>query len=116
MSIVPEDALMIGDGNFFFNLRPVRHYSERVSFGSSLLANFILTALLLLEKNRMIKPYSRVLLLNAVFDYVYTFVSFAIEMVSWHEAGHSLVHLRFKIQLRKLSVISQRFFSLLMAV
>lgn len=82
MSGGTPDAFMIGDGKFFWNLRPIRHYSERVCFGSSLLANMILTALLLLEKNRLIKPYSRVLLLNAIFDYVYTFVSFPVEMVS----------------------------------
>jgi hypothetical protein len=82
MSDNASEALIIGNGKFFWNLRPVRHYSERFCFASSLLTNIILTVLLLREKNRMIKPYSRVLLLNAMFDYVYTIVCVVIEMVS----------------------------------
>ncbi|KAH7707130.1 hypothetical protein AAVH_25641 [Aphelenchoides avenae] len=72
--------LLIGDGKFPWNLRPFRSYSERVSFGVSMVANTVLIMLLVRERNATIKPYSRVLLLNAVFDYVYTIVSIAVEM------------------------------------
>lgn len=66
----------------FWNLRPLRHYSERVSFVLSLTTNTILAVLLLREKNEVMKPYSRVLLLNCLFDYIYTFACIVVEVVS----------------------------------
>lgn len=74
--------LVFGDGRFPLNLRPFRHYSERFCLVTSIVTNTILIGLLVREKNSTMKPYSRVLLLNAIFDYVYTLVSVAVEMVS----------------------------------
>ncbi|KAH7698374.1 hypothetical protein AAVH_34533, partial [Aphelenchoides avenae] len=72
-------GIVVGSG-YFGNLRPFRHYSERVCVVASLVSNTILAALLLSEKNEVMKPYSRVLLINVVFDYFYTIVSMVIEM------------------------------------
>ncbi|KAH7725162.1 hypothetical protein AAVH_07209, partial [Aphelenchoides avenae] len=62
------------------DLRPLRHYSERICFWVSLVANTILGTLLVREKNETMKPYSRVLLLNVIFDYLYTVVSMVVEV------------------------------------
>ncbi|KAH7700424.1 hypothetical protein AAVH_32456, partial [Aphelenchoides avenae] len=75
-----SNSLVIGDGKFPWNLRPLRAYSERVCFGVSMVANTVLIMLLIRERNPTIRPYSRVLLLSAIFDYVYTIVSIVVEM------------------------------------
>ncbi|KAH7697141.1 hypothetical protein AAVH_35777, partial [Aphelenchoides avenae] len=67
----PETLILFG-GHFPWNLRPIRHYMERGCFVFSIVVNMILTSLLLTEKNEVMKPYSRVLLLNQAIDYVYT--------------------------------------------
>ncbi|KAH7695029.1 hypothetical protein AAVH_37916 [Aphelenchoides avenae] len=72
-------GIVIGSG-YFGNLRPFRHYSERVCVVASLVSNTLLAALLLTEKNEVMKPYSRVLLINVGVDYFYTIVSMVIEM------------------------------------
>ncbi|KAH7680296.1 hypothetical protein AAVH_41329, partial [Aphelenchoides avenae] len=72
--------LLIGSGKFFLNLRPVRFYSAKICFGTSIVANAILILLLLNEKNKTVKPYSRVLLLNGSLDYLYTLIAFFCEM------------------------------------
>ncbi|KAH7716214.1 hypothetical protein AAVH_16339 [Aphelenchoides avenae] len=74
--------LLIGDGHFFWNARPTRHISERICFGFSVVANTVLAVLLVREKNPAMKPYSRVLLLNAVFDYIYTVICMIVEVVN----------------------------------
>jgi hypothetical protein len=81
-------ALILFGGNFPWNLRPLRHYSERICFWVSLVANGILAVLLIREKNETMKPYSRVLLLNVIFDYAYTVVSMIVEMVSDASLGY----------------------------
>lgn len=65
------------------NFRHVRHYSERVCFVLSILTNTTILAILLREKNRVMKPYSRVLVLNCIFDYCYTLTCAIIEVVSF---------------------------------
>ncbi|KAH7693594.1 hypothetical protein AAVH_39368, partial [Aphelenchoides avenae] len=45
--------------NRFWNLRPLRHYSERLTFVLSLIGNTTLAVLLIREKNEVMKPYSR---------------------------------------------------------
>ncbi|KAH7716231.1 CBN-SRJ-11 protein [Aphelenchoides avenae] len=67
----PETLILFG-GHFPWNLRPIRHFMERGCFVFSIVVNMILTSLLLTEKNEVMKPYSRVLLLNQAIDYVYT--------------------------------------------
>ncbi|KAH7719268.1 hypothetical protein AAVH_13240, partial [Aphelenchoides avenae] len=67
------------DEFYFADLRPVRHYSERVCFVASIVCNSILALLLVREKDATMKPYSRVLLINVAFDYIYTVVSMAVE-------------------------------------
>lgn len=74
-------GIVIGDG-YFGNLRPFRYHSERVCFVASLVSNTILAGLLVCEKNEVMKPYSRVLLINVAFDYFYVVVSMLVEMVS----------------------------------
>ncbi|KAH7710824.1 hypothetical protein AAVH_21878 [Aphelenchoides avenae] len=74
-----DAGLVIGDG-YFGNLRPFRHYSERICFVSSMLSNALLAVLLIREKNETMKPYSRVLLINVVVDYVYTITCMVVEM------------------------------------
>lgn len=74
--------LLIGNGKFLWNLRPHRHYSERICFVASLIGNTILVLLIGREKNPVMIPYSRVLLLNVFFDSIYTFYSMFIELVS----------------------------------
>lgn len=69
-------------GGKFGDLRHVRHYSERICFVTSIVVNSVLIVLLAKEKNAVMKPYSRVLLLNAVCDYIYTIVSIITEVVS----------------------------------
>lgn len=73
--------LLVGKGTFPWNLRPHRHYSERICFFTSLVGNTLLIALIKMEKNPVMKPYNRVLLLNIAFDYFYTLVSVVVEMV-----------------------------------
>lgn len=80
---VMTGPLLIGSGKFFLNLRPVRFYSAKICFGTSIVANAILILLLLNEKNKTVKPYSRVLLLNGSLDYLYTLIAFFCEMVSF---------------------------------
>lgn len=65
----------------FYNLRPFRRYSERASFVLSICLNSVLATLLVREKNEVMRPYSRVLLLNCAFDYLYTVVCMVAEMV-----------------------------------
>lgn len=66
----------------FYNLRAFRTYSERASFVLSVCLNSVLATLLVREKNDIMRPYSRVLLLNCAFDYLYTVVCMVAEMVS----------------------------------
>lgn len=79
---VDTGALVFGDGYFGYNLRPLRHISERVCFVVSLVSNAVLAVLLVRENNATIKPYSRVLLINVVFDVVYTISLMIVEIVS----------------------------------
>ncbi|KAH7716222.1 7TM GPCR protein [Aphelenchoides avenae] len=72
-------SLVIGNG-YFGNLRPTRHRTERVCFAISIFSNSILAVLLIREKNEVMKPYSRVLLINVAFDYFYTIVSMIVEI------------------------------------
>ncbi|KAH7716223.1 7TM GPCR protein [Aphelenchoides avenae] len=72
-------GVVIGSG-YFGNIRPVRHYSEKVCFVASLVSNTVLAVLLIRERNETMKPYSRVLLINVAFDYFYTIVSMVIEL------------------------------------
>ncbi|KAH7696253.1 hypothetical protein AAVH_36679, partial [Aphelenchoides avenae] len=71
-------VIVIGDG-YFANLRPVRHYSERVCFVISIVCNAVLAVLLIREKNATMKPYSRVLLLNLGCDVFYACVIMVVE-------------------------------------
>ncbi|KAH7701117.1 hypothetical protein AAVH_31753, partial [Aphelenchoides avenae] len=72
--------MLVGNGKFLWNLRPYRHYSERICFAASLIGNTILVLLIGREKNPVMIPYSRVLLLNVFFDCIYTFYSMLIEL------------------------------------
>lgn len=65
----------------FWNLRPLRHFSERFCFITSCIANAVLAVLLIRERNEIMRPYSRVLLLNCFFDVFYTIVCMAVEVV-----------------------------------
>lgn len=73
--------LVIGSG-YFGNLRPIRHHTERLCFAVSTIANSILAVMLIREKNEVMKPYSRVLLINVAFGYFYTIASMIVEIVS----------------------------------
>ncbi|KAH7702290.1 hypothetical protein AAVH_30561, partial [Aphelenchoides avenae] len=72
--------LTASDLPHFGNLRPVRYASERICFGMSMMCNTVLAWLLIREKDRIMKPYSRVLLINCLFDYLYTIGCFVIEI------------------------------------
>lgn len=81
MNVTSEaGVLVIGDG-FFADLRPLRHWSERVCFVASILSNAVLAVLLIREKNQTLKPYSRVLLINVGADVFYAVMSLLVEMV-----------------------------------
>ncbi|KAH7723737.1 7TM GPCR protein [Aphelenchoides avenae] len=73
-----DGTLIIGDG-FFANLRPLRHYGERVSFVLSIMCNSVLAVLLLRERNETMRPYSRVLLINVAFDCLYAVMNLLVE-------------------------------------
>ncbi|KAH7724234.1 Protein Y9C9A.5 [Aphelenchoides avenae] len=73
--------LMASDLPHFGNLRPLRYVSERICFAMSMTCNTVLAWLLIREKDRVMKPYSRVLLINCLFDYLYTIGCFIIEIV-----------------------------------
>lgn len=75
-----EDALVIGSG-FCCDLRSFRHHSECVCFVASILSNVVLAVMLVREKNEVMRPYSRVLLINVGFDCFYTVVCMVLEMV-----------------------------------
>ncbi|KAH7711727.1 hypothetical protein AAVH_20970 [Aphelenchoides avenae] len=80
MNVTSEaGVLVIGDG-FFADLRPLRHWSERVCFVASILSNAVLAVLLIREKNQTLKPYSRVLLINVGADVFYAVMSLLVEM------------------------------------
>ncbi|KAH7714843.1 hypothetical protein AAVH_17791 [Aphelenchoides avenae] len=64
----------------FLNLRPLRHFSERFCFGTSCVANAVLAVLLIRERNEVMRPYSRVLLLNCFLDCLYTVVCMIVEV------------------------------------
>ena len=80
---VTRDPWIFGDGRFPVNLRPARFWSSRLCFGSSLLGNAILIVLIKMEKNPVMIPYSRVLLMNVGFDLYYTVVCMLTEVVRW---------------------------------
>lgn len=65
-----------------WNLRDVHHLNERVAAALSLLLNTALSAVLVNEKNEIMKPYSRVLLQNCLVDYFYAIVCLLVEIVS----------------------------------
>ncbi|KAH7715586.1 hypothetical protein AAVH_17024, partial [Aphelenchoides avenae] len=71
---------VFGDGRFPVNLRAARLWSTRLSFGTSLLGNAILVMLIKMEKNPVMIPYNRVLLMNVGFDLFYTFVCMVTEV------------------------------------
>lgn len=77
-----SSALVVFDG-YFGNLRPLRHVSERICFFTSLAANAVLAVLLIREKNEVMKPYSRVLLINVAFDVLYTVICMLVETVGF---------------------------------
>ncbi|KAH7721390.1 hypothetical protein AAVH_11134 [Aphelenchoides avenae] len=72
---------IVGDGRFPMNLRPLRLWSSRLCFASSLFGNAILIILIKLEKNPVMTPYGRVLLMNVGFDLFYTVVCMITEVV-----------------------------------
>lgn len=47
--------------------------------------------ILIYEKDKVMKPYSRVLLINVAFDYFYTVVSMFIEMASRLKSQHRVI-------------------------
>ncbi|KAH7724991.1 Protein SRJ-14 [Aphelenchoides avenae] len=61
------------------SLRDIHHYNERVASVLSLVLNGILSYLLITEKNETLKPYSRILLQNAIVDVIYVFACLAVE-------------------------------------
>ncbi|KAH7701223.1 7TM GPCR protein [Aphelenchoides avenae] len=63
-----------------FDLRDFSHISERCAAVCSLVANAVLSVLLMREKNEVMIPYSRVLLQNCFFDVVYTIVASVVEI------------------------------------
>lgn len=71
-------------------LRDIHHCNERVASVLSLVLNGILSYLLITEKNEVLKPYSRVLLQNAIVDVLYVFACLLVEFVSELEAGKSV--------------------------
>ncbi|KAH7721382.1 hypothetical protein AAVH_11126 [Aphelenchoides avenae] len=75
-----HDPLVLGSG-YFGNLRHLRLCSERACFVTSIASNTVLAALLMREKNEVMKPCSRVLLINVAFDYLYTVLCMIFEIV-----------------------------------
>lgn len=75
------DGVAVGSG-YCCNIRLVRHYSERACFAMSLVSNAVLAVMLVREKNVVMKPYSRVLLINVLFDVIYTIICMFLELVS----------------------------------
>lgn len=75
-----------GVGETCYDLLPIRirhyHHVNEQSIGVlSLLANSCLIALLMTERNRELRAYSRILLQNCVVDMVYTVALFLTEYV-----------------------------------
>lgn len=64
-----------------WNSRKIYEYIEIAVFLISMLSNIILVALIKTKKNRSMKAYARVLIMNSCFDVANTFISFVTSVV-----------------------------------
>lgn len=58
------------------------HTNEQLVAIASVLANFLLFTVIVHERNKNLRPYARLLLVNCAMDLVYTIVYAATELVS----------------------------------